>query len=56
MFLVHRPDFYDKENRPGEADIVVAKVRNVPTDTCQLAVLGEYAKVKDMPQDYQQEV
>ena len=23
VFLVHRPDFYDKEDRPGEADIIM---------------------------------
>ena len=31
VFLVHRPDFYDKEDRPGEADIIMAKHRNGPT-------------------------
>ena len=54
VFLVHRPDFYDKEDRPGEADIILAKHRNGPTDTFQLAFLGEKSKFKDMPQDYQQ--
>ena len=28
VFLVHRPDAYDKEDRPGEADIIMAKHRN----------------------------
>lgn len=56
VFLVHRPDFYDKEDRPGEADIIMAKHRNGPTDTFHLAFLGAYSKFKDMPQDYQQEV
>ena len=56
VLLVHRPDFYDKEDRPGEADIIMAKHRNGPTDTFNLAFLGAYSKFKDMPQDYQQEV
>ena len=51
VFLVHRPDY-----RPGEADIIMAKHRNGPTDTFHLAFLGAYSKFKDMPQDYQQEV
>ena len=53
VFLVHRPDTYDKEGRPGEADIIMAKHRNGPTDTFNLAFLGAYSKFKDMPQDYQ---
>ncbi len=40
VFLVHRPDFYDKEDRPGEADIIMAKHRNGPTETFHLAFLG----------------
>ncbi|MFT9231821.1 MAG: replicative DNA helicase, partial [Bifidobacterium sp.] len=55
VFLVHRPDFYDKEDRPGEADIIMAKHRNGPTDTFHLAFLGATSKFKDMPQDYQQD-
>ena len=52
VLLVHRPDFYDKEDRPGEADIIMAKNRNGPTETFHLAFLGAYSKFKDMPQDY----
>ena len=44
--------FYDKEDRPGEADIIMAKHRNGPTDTFHLAFLGATSKFKDMPQDY----
>ena len=55
VFLVHRPDFYDKEDRPGEADIIMAKHRNGPTETFHLAFLGATSKFKDMPQDYQQQ-
>ena len=42
----------DKEDRPGEADIIMAKHRNGPTETFHLAFLGAYSKFKDMPQDY----
>jgi replicative DNA helicase len=56
VLLVHRPDAYDKEDRPGEADIIMAKHRNGPTDTFHLAFLGATSKFKDMPQDYQQGV
>ena len=56
VFLVHRPDFYNKEDRPGEADIIMAKHRNGPAATFQLAFLGANAKFNDMPQDYEQGV
>ena len=52
VLLVHRPDFYDKEDRPGEADIIMAKHRNGPTETFHLVFLGAYSKFQDMPQDY----
>lgn len=56
VMLVHRPDFYDKEDRPGEADIIMAKHRNGPTETFHLVFLGATSKFKDMPQDSQQGV
>lgn len=56
VFLVHRPDFYDKEDRPGEADVIMAKHRNGPTDTFHLAFRGANSKFQDMPQDYAQGV
>ena len=56
VFLVHRPDFYNKEDRPGEADIIMAKHRNGPTDTFHLAFQGATSKFADMPNDYAQGV
>ncbi|WP_317643742.1 replicative DNA helicase [Bombiscardovia apis] len=53
VFLVNRPDFYDKEDRPGEADIILAKHRNGPTDTFNLLFIGEKSKFVNMPQDQQ---
>ncbi|BDR53805.1 replicative DNA helicase [Bombiscardovia nodaiensis] len=53
VFLVNRPDFYDKEDRPGEADIILAKHRNGPTDTFNLLFIGEKSKFVSMPQDQQ---
>lgn len=56
VFLVHRPDVYDKEDRPGEADIIMAKHRNGPTDTFVLGFQGQCARFSDMAQGYQQGV
>ncbi len=54
VFLVHRPDFYNKEERPGEADIIMAKHRNGPTDTFKLAFRGINSKFEDMAQEQSQ--
>lgn len=57
VFLVHRPEFYDKEDRPGEADIIMAKHRNGPTETFHLAFIGRSSKFGNMESDgYQQGV
>src|SRR4051812_49422997 len=38
VILLHRDDYYDKESpRAGEADFIVAKHRNGPTDTITVA-------------------
>lgn len=56
VFLVHRPDFYNEEDRPGEADIILAKHRNGKTGTFPLAFRGDVSRFQDMPQDYNQGV
>ncbi|PNS43413.1 replicative DNA helicase [Gardnerella vaginalis] len=56
VFLVHRPDFYNKDDRPGEADIIMAKHRNGPTDTFKLAFRGINSKFEDMAQEQPQAV
>lgn len=40
MFL-HRPDAYDPEDRPGEADLIIAKNRHGPIGTVDLVWLRE---------------
>jgi replicative DNA helicase len=52
VFLVHRPDFYNHDDRPGEADIILAKHRNGPTDTFALAFNGAYSKFQDLAQNF----
>lgn len=37
--LLHRPDYYNPEESPGQAEIIIAKQRNGPTDTVNLAFI-----------------
>ena len=50
VILLHRDDAYDRENRPGEADFIVAKHRGGPTDTIAVAFKKDYAHFSDMAQ------
>lgn len=50
VILLHRDSAYEKESaRPGEADLIVAKHRNGPTDTITVAFQGHLSRFADMP-------
>lgn len=46
MFL-HRPDAYDPEDRPGEAEIIVAKHRSGPTGLVRLTWRKEFMRFEN---------
>ena len=48
VFLVHRPDYYNQDDRPGEADVIMAKHRNGPTATFALSFEGQYSRFRNM--------
>jgi len=49
VILLHREDYYDKESpRAGEADFIVAKHRNGPTDTITVAAQLHLSRFVDM--------
>ncbi len=49
VILLHRDDYYDKETpRAGEADFIVAKHRNGPTDTITVAAQLHFSRFVDM--------
>lgn len=54
--FIYRDDFYNKDPsnpRKGQADIIIGKQRNGPTDTVVLKFLGEYTKFENfIPNDY----
>ena len=52
VIFVHRDDYYDKESpRAGEADLIVAKHRNGPTDTVTVAAQLHFSRFVDMAVD-----
>jgi replicative DNA helicase len=49
VMFVYRDEVYNKETeKKGEAEIIVAKHRNGPTDTVDLAFLGQYTKFENL--------
>lgn len=49
VILLHREAAYEKDSpRAGEADLIVAKHRNGPTDTVTVAFQGHYSRFTDM--------
>ena len=49
VILLHREDAYERESpRAGEADLIVAKHRNGPTDNIVVAFQGHYSRFVDM--------
>jgi replicative DNA helicase len=51
VVLLHREDAYERESpRAGEADFIIAKHRNGPTDTVTVAFQGHYSRFVDMAQ------
>ena len=53
VLLLHREEAYEKESqRAGEADVIVAKHRNGPTDTIVLAFQGHYSRFTNMATNF----
>jgi replicative DNA helicase len=50
VLLLHREDVYNKDERPGEADINIAKHRNGQTKTITVAFQGHLSRFVDMQQ------
>jgi replicative DNA helicase len=53
VILLHREEAYERESpRAGEADLIVAKHRNGPTDTIVLAFQGHYSRFTNMAPNF----
>lgn len=51
IMLLHRPEYYSADERPGEADIIVAKHRNGQTRTIPVAFQGHLSRFANMARD-----
>jgi len=43
VWFIHRPEYYNPDDKPGIAEIIVAKNRNGPTGVIELSFLKQYA-------------
>jgi replicative DNA helicase len=47
VLLLHRPDYYDANDQPGVAEVIVAKNRSGPTGTVKLVFHKPYARFEN---------
>jgi replicative DNA helicase len=47
VMLLHRPELYDKESKPGLAEVIVAKQRNGPTGDVDLTFLKSITRFEN---------
>ncbi|MDQ3103013.1 MAG: replicative DNA helicase, partial [Actinomycetota bacterium] len=52
--FIYRDEYYNKEEseRPGEADLIIAKHRNGPIGTIPLAFLEQFPKFANLARSY----
>lgn len=48
VMFVYRDEYYCREKRPGEADVIIAKQRNGPCDTVTLSFAGQYTAFESL--------
>jgi replicative DNA helicase len=48
VFLLYRPDYYDANDQPGIAELIVAKNRNGPTETVKLIFQKSLARFETL--------
>lgn len=53
VLFIHRPEYFDPEtDKKGIAEIIIAKHRNGPVGTAELAFLSEFTKFMDLAKEY----
>ncbi|MCL6583539.1 MAG: replicative DNA helicase [bacterium] len=49
--FLYRPEFYNPEDEPGVAELIIGKQRNGPIGTTKLAFLKEFTKFKNLARE-----
>jgi replicative DNA helicase len=48
VLLLHRPEYYDANDQPGVAELIIAKNRNGPTGTIKLTFLNKLTRFENL--------
>lgn len=48
VLLLHRPDYYDENDSPGQAEVIIAKQRNGPTGRISLVFLRDKLRFENL--------
>jgi len=48
VLLLHRPEYYDPNDQPGIAELIVAKNRNGATDSVKLTFLKHFTRFENL--------
>jgi replicative DNA helicase len=48
VLLLHRPDYYDPNDQPGIAEVIIAKNRNGATGSVKLTFLKNYTRFENL--------
>jgi replicative DNA helicase len=48
VLLLHRPEYYDANDQPGVAEVIIAKNRNGPTGTIKLTFLNKLTRFENL--------
>lgn len=51
VILVHRPEYYDPNDKPGVAELILAKNRGGPTGTVEVAFLKDFMRFENLRRD-----
>lgn len=51
IILLHRPDYYNTDERPGEVDVILAKHRNGATGTIPLSFVKEMMRFENLSRE-----
>lgn len=48
VLMLHRPEYYKPDDRPGEAEVIIAKQRNGPTGSVPLAFISNQLRFENL--------